>query len=90
MRCWKYDKVSIDKGVKELAEIVGITDKLEQKPGALSGGQMQRVAIARALSMNPKILLSDEAKSALDPITKNQYCICFGKSMKGLVLQSLS
>lgn len=69
MRCWKYDKVSIDKRVKELAEIVGITDKLEQKPGALSGGQMQRVAIARALSMNPKILLSDEATSALDPIT---------------------
>ena len=69
MKCWNYDKKSIDQRVKELAEIVGITDKLEQKPSTLSGGQKQRVAIARALSMNPKILLCDEATSALDPIT---------------------
>jgi len=69
MKCWKYDKKTIDKRVKELAEIVGITDKLKQKPSTLSGGQKQRVAIARALSMNPKILLSDEATSALDPVT---------------------
>lgn len=69
MKCWKYDKKTIDKRVKELAEIVGISDKLEQKPSTLSGGQKQRVAIARALSMNPKILLSDEATSALDPKT---------------------
>lgn len=69
MKCWEYDKQTIDKRVKELAEIVGITDKLKQKPDTLSGGQKQRVAIARALSMNPKILLSDEATSALDPTT---------------------
>jgi ABC-type metal ion transport system, ATPase component len=69
MKCWKYDKNTIDKRVKELSEIVGISDKLKQKPSTLSGGQKQRVAIARALSMNPKILLSDEATSALDPVT---------------------
>ena len=69
MKCWKYDKKEIDGRVKELAEIVGITDKLQEKPGNLSGGQKQRVAIARALSMNPGILLSDEATSALDPMT---------------------
>ncbi|AET68062.1 ABC-type metal ion transport system, ATPase component [Desulfosporosinus orientis DSM 765] len=69
MKCWKYDKNAIDKRVRELAEIVGISDKLKQKPSTLSGGQKQRVAIARALSMNPKILLSDEATSALDPKT---------------------
>jgi len=69
MKCWKYDKKTIDKRVKELASIVGISDKLYQKPSTLSGGQKQRVAIARAISMNPKILLSDEATSALDPKT---------------------
>jgi len=69
MRCWGYDKQTIDQRVKELAELVGITEKLSQRPRNLSGGQQQRVAIARALTMNPKILLSDEATSALDPVT---------------------
>ena len=65
----KYNKTEIKSRVEELAEIVGIADKLKEKPTTLSGGQKQRVAIARALSMNPKILLSDEATSALDPTT---------------------
>ena len=69
MQCWKYDKRQIDTKVRELSEIVGITEKLNQKPNTLSGGQKQRVAIARALTMEPKILLSDEATSALDPST---------------------
>ncbi|GFN37198.1 methionine ABC transporter ATP-binding protein [Tepidimicrobium xylanilyticum] len=69
MECWGYNKDEIDKRVRELAEVVEITDKLSSKPRELSGGQQQRVAIARALSLNPKILLSDEATSALDPKT---------------------
>ena len=69
MRCRGYDKATIDKRVRELAELVGISEKLNQRPRQLSGGQQQRVAIARALTMEPKILLSDEATSALDPVT---------------------
>ena len=69
MRCWGYSRAAVDARVKELAELVGISEKLDQKPGQLSGGQQQRVAIARALTMEPKILLSDEATSALDPVT---------------------
>lgn len=69
MECWKYPKAEIDRKVRELAQIVGIEDKLFEKPRNLSGGQRQRVAIARALSLEPEILLSDEATSALDPKT---------------------
>ncbi|MCC0690553.1 MULTISPECIES: methionine ABC transporter ATP-binding protein [Clostridioides] len=69
MKCWGYKKDEIEKKVMELVKIVGIEDKIYQKPKELSGGQRQRVAIARALSLEPKILLSDEATSALDPET---------------------
>ena len=69
LRCWKYKSAFIDKRVKELLEIVGIREKMRQKPRELSGGQKQRVAIARALTMSPRILLCDEATSALDPKT---------------------
>lgn len=67
MTCWKYEKTEIDIRVKELLELVGLTEKIKSKPAELSGGQKQRVAIARALTMNPKVLLCDEATSALDP-----------------------
>jgi polar amino acid transport system ATP-binding protein len=52
---------------RELLSRVGLADKLDTYPVALSGGQMQRVAIARALAMEPKLMLFDEPTSALDP-----------------------
>lgn len=69
MECWHYPKEEIDKKVKDLLELVGLSDKIYEKPRNLSGGQKQRVAIARALSLDSKILLCDEATSALDPKT---------------------
>ncbi len=62
-------KPAIAQRVRELLELVGLTEKAESYPSSLSGGQKQRVAIARTLAPNPRVLLCDEATSALDPAT---------------------
>ena len=63
-------KSSLDEATKiakEVLEVVGLSDKIDNFPSELSGGQRQRVAIARALALQPDILLFDEPTSALDP-----------------------
>ncbi len=62
-------KDEIERKVRELLELVDLSEKANVYPSQLSGGQKQRVAIARALANDPKVLLCDEATSALDPQT---------------------
>ena len=61
------DREEAEVRAKELLDMVGLADKMDNYPSQLSGGQQQRVAIARALAMQPKVMLFDEITAALDP-----------------------
>ena len=56
----------------DIMDRVGLTNRKNNFPSQLSGGEQQRVAIARALAKNPKMLLCDEPTGALDYITGKQ------------------
>ena len=56
----------------ELLKRFDLSDKADQYPDRLSGGQQQRVAIIRSLAVNPRLLLLDEVRSALDPVLVNE------------------
>src|SRR5438067_1209211 len=62
----KLPKDQLDAKVKEAADILGLTDWLDRKPGQLSGGQRQRVAMGRAIVREPSVFLMDEPLSNLD------------------------
>ena len=69
-RCIKRE--DMDAIINEYAEKVNMVEFLDKEPENLSGGQKQRVAIAGVLSMNPEIVIFDEATAMLDPKGKRE------------------
>ena len=75
-------KVERIKRGKEVMGMVGLADRMNNKPNELSGGQRQRVAIARSLVNNPSIILADEPTGNLDSKTASEIMAIFGEIQK--------
>jgi lipoprotein-releasing system ATP-binding protein len=65
-------KREVEEQAKILLNTLGVGERLENKPGALSGGEQQRVAVARALINNPDIVFADEPTGNLDSANANE------------------
>jgi len=72
LRLQKRPAKEIESKVKEVAEILGLTEYLSRKPAELSGGQRQRVAMGRALTRDSSTFLFDEPLSNLDAKLRTQ------------------
>lgn len=66
LRAAKWHQTDIDKRVRDIAEILEITDLLDRQPRELSSGQAQRAGLARALTRKPNVFVLDEPISHLD------------------------
>jgi lipoprotein-releasing system ATP-binding protein len=65
-------KKEVENRAKELLGLLGLTERLENKPNQLSGGEQQRVAVARALINDPDIVFADEPTGNLDSVNAKE------------------
>jgi lipoprotein-releasing system ATP-binding protein len=61
-----------EKKAKEILDFLGLSDRIDHKPAALSGGEKQRVAVARALINHPSVIFADEPSGSLDTQNKEE------------------
>ncbi|MFG6590706.1 ABC transporter ATP-binding protein [Sulfitobacter sp. 1A12157] len=74
---------------RELLTQVGIAERAEHRPAAMSGGEQQRVAFCRALANAPRLLLADEPTGNLDPSTSDQVFAALMALVRGTGLSAV-
>lgn len=87
---WK-DKALMASRAKEVLQLVGLEQKIDTMPFALSGGEQQRISIARSLLNKPQLILADEPTGNLDPETSEEIMrllIAVAKEEKAAILMA--
>jgi putative ABC transport system ATP-binding protein len=82
MEFMEYDDIRAANVTRGILQMVGLGEKMNNRPSQLSGGEQQRVSIARSLAGDPEIILADEPTGALDSTTGREVITMLRKLWK--------